>query len=207
MTLAQRQALGPLERDWSSIDGTRQQKWLDVASRFDKLPPDDRERVQQRMADWSRMSPDERSRARLNYQELRIETAPDERQSRWESYQALPESQRRELAKRANAAPSQQTPTTKPARLDGTKSAVVTAPTSPQSLTRSVTPILVQTAPGATTRLVTQTPKPPMHQQAGLPKMTAKPGFVDPKTLLPRRGVQGAAVAAQADSPDNVKQQ
>lgn len=207
LTPAQRHALEPLERDWSRIDRNRQQKWLDVASRFDKLPSDDRERVQQRMADWSRMSPDERSRARLNYQELRSETGPDERQSRWQSYQALPESQKRELAKRANVAPAQQPQPTRAARIDGTKSAVVNAPNPLQASPKSVTPTLVQTAPGATTNLVTQVPKPPMHQQAGLPKMTAKPGFVDQKTLLPKRGMQGAAIAAQTDAPDTIKRQ
>jgi hypothetical protein len=52
----------------------------------------------------------------------------------------------------------------------------------------------VQRGAGATTNLVSKPAAPPLHQQAGLPKVAATPGFVDPATLLPRRGAQGAAV-------------
>lgn len=207
LSSAQREALAPLERDWPRIDAGRQKKWLDVAGRFEKLPVDERERVQQRMADWSRMSPDERSRARLNFQELRSASAPDELQSRWQTYQALPDSQKNELAKRASTPSAQTAPPVKPVRVDGTKSAVVKSPNPQLMRSTPVTPMLVQSAPGATTNLVSQPAKPPMHQQAGLPKMTAKPGFVDQKTLIPKRGMQGAAIAAQAEPFNPVQRQ
>jgi hypothetical protein len=42
--------------------------------------------------------------------------------------------------------------------------------------------------------------QPPAHQQTGLPKIAATPGFVDPVTLLPRRGPQGAA-AVEVPAP------
>jgi hypothetical protein len=45
-----------------------------------------------------------------------------------------------------------------------------------------------------------QTPLPPASIQHGLPKIAATPGFVDPATLLPRRGPQGAAVARNAQA-------
>jgi hypothetical protein len=54
----------------------------------------------------------------------------------------------------------------------------------------------VQRGAGATTNLVSKPPAPPLHQQAGLPKVAATPGFVDNATLLPQRGAQGAAVRA-----------
>ncbi len=204
LTVQQQQALAPLKGDWASIDAARQKKWLDVAGRFPSLEPQDRERVQQRMADWSRMTPQERGQARLNYQELR-QTPLDERQSRWEAYQALPESQKRELAKRANNTLVPQTHDAGRTREDGNKTAVLRTPSS-QTQLKAVAPTVVQTAPGATTNLVSRQAAPPLHQQSGLAKMAAKPGFVDPQTLLPKRGPQGAAVAVTAGQSDAPKQ-
>lgn len=63
---------------------------------------------------------------------------------------------------------------------------------------RPVAPTMVQATPGATTTLVTRPPAPPPHQQTGLPKIAATPGFVDSKTLLPKRGPQGAAAVRPA---------
>jgi hypothetical protein len=37
-----------------------------------------------------------------------------------------------------------------------------------------------------------------LHQQVGLPKVAATPGFVDAETLLPQRGAQGAAARSPA---------
>lgn len=197
LTASQREALSPLEKDWTRIDPARQQKWLEVAGRFPSMAVEERERVQRRMADWARMTPEERGRARLNYQELRLQTDAEERQTRWQAYQSLPETQRRELAKRANdtKALASRAAVVPPSRVDGVKSAVVKAP-APATVVKTVRPTVVQTAPGATTSLVSQRPTPPLHQQTGLPKMTAKPGFVDQRTLLPKRGAQGAAVAS-----------
>ncbi len=194
LTVQQQIALDPLKRDWQAIDPVRQLKWLDVAARYGNLSAPEQERVQQRMGEWARMTPDERSRARLNYQELRqIDSA--ERQTRWEAYRALPAEQRRALARQADAA------TTAPrAREDAAKSAIVPGRTAAQAL-QTVTPTVVQARPGASTNLISQSANPPAHQQTGLPKISAKPGFVDPHTLLPRRGVQGAAVAAMPEPP------
>lgn len=199
LTVQQQIALDPLKRDWQTIDPARQQKWLDVAARFGNLSAPEQERVQQRMGEWASMTPDQRSRARLNFQESRQIDA-EERQSRWQAYQALPADRRRELARQATT----QAPTTPRAREDAAKSAIVPArPAAPAP--QPVAPTVVQARPGASTNLMSQAPTPPAHQQVGLPKITAKPGFVDPHTLLPRRGVQGAAVAAKPE-PESPKQ-
>jgi hypothetical protein len=55
---------------------------------------------------------------------------------------------------------------------------------------------VIQARPGATTTLVSKPPTPPVHQQIGLPKITASPSFVDKATLLPIRGPQGAATVS-----------
>ena len=55
---------------------------------------------------------------------------------------------------------------------------------------------MIQAGPGATTTMVSKLPTPPPHQQIGLPKIAASPGFVDRATLLPQRGPQGAAAVS-----------
>ena len=99
LTPQQRSALLPLERDWSSLDAPRKTKWLEVAARFPAMPVADQKRVQERMAEWARMTPSERGRARLSFQESK-QFSPEQKQAHWEAYQALPDNERRALADR-----------------------------------------------------------------------------------------------------------
>lgn len=197
---AQQQALAPLQRDWSSIDPIRKQKWLEVSARFPSMPADERARVQQRMAHWARLTPAQRTRARMQYQEVR-QLPAEERQARWEAYRALPEEERKTLAQRAKpVARPAPAPATKNPRPDSVKrNMVVTHAAAPK---RAVAPTVVQAKPGATTTSMATRVAPPAHNQAGLPKIAATPGFVDPATLLPRRGPQGAAVRSAAAATD-----
>lgn len=195
LTPAQRSALAPLQTDWSSIDASRKAKWLEIAGRYKGLPPEDQQRLQARMTEWSRLSPAERGRARLTYQETKQLPAQD-RQAQWQAYQALPESQRQELASRAKP----EAPAAKASASNGksepgpsTKRGAVSGTAQPTKPANSVGPTVVQAAPGATTTLVTRQPAPSPHQQTGMPKIAAPPGFVDSTTLLPKRGPQGAA--------------
>jgi hypothetical protein len=209
---AQREALKPLQQEWPTIDAARKQKWVQIADRMPNMPPDERARVQARMGEWSRLTPAQRSEARLQYQEAKQVPLPD-RRSRWEAYQALSPQEKSELAARAAAARGAPPPAADGARgatvpirngdrPPGTrngeatfhaKSNIVPNPayaTPP----RPVSPTVVQAAPGATTTLITRRPAPPPHQQTGMPKIAATPEFVNKTTLLPQRGPQGAAV-------------
>jgi hypothetical protein len=192
LTPAQRSALAPLERDWAGIDAPRKQKWLDIAARMPKMPADERQRVQQRMHEWTKLSPQERGQARLHYQEAR-QITPQERQQRWEAYQALPPEQRQQLADRAK--PVKPAASKNGAREAAPKSNLVPNPAD-AARPRAVGPTVVQGKPGATTTLITKQPAPPAHQQTGLPKIAATPDFVDRTTLLPQKGPQGAATRA-----------
>jgi len=200
LTPAQRSALAPLQNDWASIDAPRRAKWIDIAGRFQKMPPDEQKLMQTRMTEWSRLTPKERGRARLTFQEVK-QLPHDERRDRWQAYQALPESQRQALAARANHAAARRNGGTKPSPQPGSKHNIVANPSLAPNRSRTVAPTVVQAAPGATTTLVTRRANPPAHQQAGLPKIAGAPGFVDRNTLLPRRGPQGAAVRAAGPVP------
>ena len=200
----QRTILAPLERDWGSIDAPRKAKWVEVASRFPTMPATDQQRVQERMAEWARMTPAERGSARLSFQETK-QMSPEQKQARWEAYQALPDEQRKALATRAKpgddrahgagSASSGAAPSAKPAGIIG-KPASAAPATAPVLQAKPVTPTLVQTKPGATTTLMTTPVEPPVHHRPGQPKIAAQPGQVNPSTLLPQRGPQAAASAA-----------
>ena len=183
----QQAALAPLASDWASLDVVRRSKWVDIAARLPSMAPTERERMQQRMAEWARMSPSERAQARVNFQEAR-QLSPGERQSRWDSYQSLPVEERREWADRMPPTASR-----KPPSGEIGKSNVVPTP-GERAAAKTVAPTVIQGAPGATTTLISRPATPPLHQQPGLPKVTATPEFVDSATLLPKRGAQAAAV-------------
>lgn len=190
LTPSQRAALSPLALKWSTIDATRRQKWLELAARFPSMPAEERERVQQRMTAWAALSPADRARARMQFEETR-QISPAERQALWERYAALPDEERQRLARSATT-PAPATKAAAPA-----KSNVVQV-SAAQPAPRGAAPTAQQAKPGATTVPFGTRPAPPPHHQAGLPKIVATPAFVDPATLLPLRGPQGAAVHAEA---------
>lgn len=196
---AQKQALAPLERDWPTIDSQRRAKWLEVAARYPSLSPDERTRLQERMSAWARLTPAERSRARLQFQATR-QLPKDERQAQWEAYQALPAEQKQALAQKAKPSPRAVGPVaTAPAPGEAAKRNLVQPTAAPQA--RAVSPTVQRAGPGATTRpMSSKAPLPPAHHQAGLPKIAATPNFVDPATLLPKRGPQGAATRTAAST-------
>lgn len=202
LTAPQRQALAPLERDWANLDAAQKLKWVELAQRFPQLSAAERTRIQDRMADWARMTPAERGQARLRYLQAR-RAAPDGRGARWEDYQALPSEQKEKLAARAVPPATSGSVAARPAAngkpQGSVKSNLVTSPAFPLP-PKPVAPTVIQARPGATTTLVSKQPAPPAHQQVGLPKIAASPGFIDKYTLLPQRGPQGAATLSVNDA-------
>jgi hypothetical protein len=202
LTPAQRAALKPLERDWSTIEADRKRKWMDIAARMPGMPPDQRERVQARMTEWARLSPEERGQARLRYQESK-DVSPSDRKADWEAYQALPPERKRQFQARAvpppPAAPKAPAAPRNNDKVQA-KSNIVPNPAY-AAPPKPVAPTVVQAQPGATTSLISKRPTPPAHQQTGMPKIAATPDFVDKTTLLPRRGPQAAATRGPASAP------
>ena len=203
LNAAQQSVLAPLRRDWSTIDATRKQKWLELAGRFSAMPEAERQRIQARMTAWARMTPDERGRARLQFQESRQFSA-EERQSRWEAYQALPDDERKALAQRPKVTDATASRTRPSADLADPKSNIV--PPGRLAVAKPVAPTVLQAKPGATTTLMSTKQAPPAHQQAGMPKIVASEGFVNPHTLLPERGPQGAAMRPVANPAADLPQ-
>lgn len=212
LTASQRAALKPLERDWSGIDASGKSKWLELSSRVPSMSSDERTRIHARMSDWAKLSPQERGRARLNFEEAKQLPTKD-RQARWEAYQALPPERKRELAARTEPYPpgvaghSTRRTGVAGVRADSADTLKREVPQGKSNIVpnpafaappKPVAPTIVQAHPGATTTLISKRPSPPSHQQTGLPKIAATPEFVDKSTLLPQRGPQGAATRPAA---------
>jgi hypothetical protein len=205
LTPAQQSALAPLKKDWQTIDGPRKQKWLEIAARLPTMPVEEQQRIQERMTEWARMTPEERGRTRMQFQEAR-QISPQERQARWDAYMALPADERRALANSAKTVPKAsnatvRTPAGEPTPAGATKSVqknnIVTAP-STAAVAKTVAPTVVQAKPGASTTLISKTASPPPHAQIGQPKIIAGQDQVNRSTLLPQPGPHGTAAAASA---------
>jgi Protein of unknown function (DUF3106) len=209
LSAAQREALKPLEREWATIDSERKQKWLAIAAKFPSMSAPEKTRVQARMADWAKLSPQERGVARQQFQAAK-RVAPQDRPSQWEAYQALSPEQKKQLAARAVApvAPVRPSDLRQPGSpaVRGEKPGPAQAKTNivpnPAYAVQAtpVNPMALQAQPGATTTSIDRRAAPPLHQQTGMPKIAASQGFVDKTTLLPKRGPQGAATRSAAAS-------
>jgi Protein of unknown function (DUF3106) len=213
LSAAQKQVLSPLADQWQRMDAMSQEKWLRVADRYPSLPAASQQRVMNRMQKWARLPDSERGQARVRYQQAR-QLSPQELQERWQAYQALSPEERQDLARvglrKKNPVLLQDTQTGPPEMAqmqtrqqrtdDGAgKRTLVPAPTG--AAPAAVAPAMVKAGPGATTSLVNQTATPPLHQHTGLPKINTSQGFVNPQTLLPLRGPQGAGMTPVVNKP------
>jgi hypothetical protein len=174
---AQKAALAPLQRDWAQFDADRKMRWLQLAQKYESMSPSERQRVQTRMTEWSRLTPEERSRARSQYQQAREFGARD-KQENWEAYQALPPDAKRDLARQSLADHSA-------AEKAGARRPKRSAGASDSPTPAAVAPAVIQGKPGASTTLITDAkaaPPPPPK------KLVAPPGQVDKSTLLPKAG-------------------
>ncbi|MEO6279216.1 DUF3106 domain-containing protein [Roseateles sp.] len=187
LTPKQQALLAPLERDWADISDSQRSKWLSATPTLATMSGDEIKRVHDRIRDWTRLSGSERVNARIGFQVARQVTA-EQRQARWEAYQALPLAERQALADRGIA--RRQAQAAVPARAPKSLAAQAKSnivPAAPKLV--APTPVagsLVQAKPGATTVLMTRGTALPDHQSAGQTKVIADPALVDPKTLLPR---------------------
>lgn len=186
LTPKQQALLAPLERDWPEIAESQRSKWLSATPTLATMSGEEIKRVHDRMRDWARLSQADRLNARISFQVTR-QLTPEQRQARWEAYQALPAEERRALAEKARA--RRQAQAGAPARR--AKAIAAPAPAQAASAPRLAPPTLVtgslvQAKPGATTVLITRDLAARGRRAAVPLKLAPEPGRLDPKTLLPR---------------------
>ena len=161
--------------------------------------PLEQARVQDRMTQWAAAP---KHAAKPACDSSRPDNSPQERQQKWEAYQALSAEDRHALAQKARR---KQHPVLLADDVAGPReqSQVFSGRTlwrrfrkkiecGPHDLSSapgptSASPSLVKASRGATTTLVNERTTPPMHQQTGCPKLPQPRGFVDPKPCCPER--------------------
>ncbi len=94
---AQQQALAPLANEWDKLDSLRKNKWLAIGNRYATMKPTEQQRMQERMHDWVKLTPEQRRIARESYARAK-KLNPEQKSAQWEQYQQLPEEQKKKLA-------------------------------------------------------------------------------------------------------------
>ena len=100
LTPIQKEALGPLQPQWDTLDAERKKKWLEVASRYPQLSPEGKQRFHERMPGFANLTPAQREIARANFRKA-YELSLEQRQSVVEQYTQLPDDKKQALAAQA----------------------------------------------------------------------------------------------------------
>lgn len=100
LTPAQRQALAPLAAEWDQLDAIRKKKWLEIAARYAQMGQEEQQRLQDRMREWAKLTPEQRRVARESYARAKKLDA-GQKSAKWELYQSLPEEEKQKLAAKA----------------------------------------------------------------------------------------------------------
>lgn len=88
LTPQQHVALAPFASQWDSFSDERKRKWLKIAARFPRMSPEAQKRLQERMTEWVRMTPEQRRVARENYL-VSKDLSAQAREKAWKAYQQL----------------------------------------------------------------------------------------------------------------------
>ena len=113
LTAAQQRALQPLAASWTGISEGQKRKWLALSRNFAELPPPEQGKLHARMGAWVALSASERNQARMNFAEVK-NLSLDDKQAKWDAYQALTEEERRKLAQQAPRVAGGAAPAVKP---------------------------------------------------------------------------------------------
>jgi len=93
----QQQILAPLESDWDYMLPDSRKKWIQVANIYPRMSGQDQQRLQSRMASWSKLSQKERRLARENYLSS-LKFPAEKKAEAWTAYQKLSDEQKKKLA-------------------------------------------------------------------------------------------------------------
>jgi hypothetical protein len=124
LTPTQQQTLAPLGASWRSLSEPHKRKWIALAENYPKMNPAEQAKLRGRMTEWAALSPQQRTLARLNFEETK-KVAPSDKKAAWEAYQALPPQEKKRLAADAREVKPPPPPT-----------AAAVKPVSPQRLAR-----------------------------------------------------------------------
>ena len=108
LTPAQQQTLAPLVSSWNTISEPQKRKWLEISKNYASMLPEEQAVLNSRMKEWAVLSPQQRAQARLNFgktKELSRQLTPEEKNAKWQAYQALSPEEKQRLAAKASPQP------------------------------------------------------------------------------------------------------
>ena len=180
LTPAQQHTLAPLAPEWDQMEPLRRQKWLGIIKRYASMNADEQTRVQERMREWVKLTPEERRQVRQNFARAK-KIDPSQKNTQWESYQQLSDDEKKELAAKAAVKPQ-----------------VANLPTAAQSKMKTVAPIkpLVVTENGSANAPALPPPAPLLPPASNVaPPASGAAGSA--------AGVNGSSNAASAAASGN----
>jgi hypothetical protein len=104
LTPAQQVALAPLAGEWDSMDGQRKEKWIAIGNKYARMSPAEQSRIQDRMRDWIKLTPEQRRTVRQSYASTKKWDA-DQKSAQWQQYLQLSDEQKEQLAKQKLSRP------------------------------------------------------------------------------------------------------
>jgi Protein of unknown function (DUF3106) len=150
LTVQQQIALRPLAPGWDTISEAQKRKWLEISKGYPSLTPEGQSIMHSRMTEWVSLSAQQRAQARLNFaktKELSKELTTEEKQAKWQTYQALSAEEKQKLAAKASAKPAGAATAVKPVAPQ--KLTVIPPPQIPR-VTQSAPPKAASTPTAAT---------------------------------------------------------
>jgi hypothetical protein len=145
LTPEQQQTLQPLAGEWNSLDASRRTKWIGIAKRYPAMTETEQKRVQTRMADWVKLTPDQRRDAREQYRKIG-KLPPAKREAvtqQWAEYQQLPADVKKNLAAETKKKPDKIEPRSRSKTAQAKKPPAVSEPQGPAPALSSVIPTSV----------------------------------------------------------------
>ena len=142
LTPEQQQTLQPLAGEWNSLDAAKRGKWIGIAKRYPAMTEIEQKRVQTRMSDWVKLSPDQRREAREQFRKIG-KLPPGKREvvsQHWEEYQLLPADVKRTLAAESKKKPESIEPRGRAKTAQSKKPPVTAEPHTPSPAMSSVIP-------------------------------------------------------------------
>jgi hypothetical protein len=176
LTQNQQTALAPLADQWAELSPDQQTNWLAVSRRYPHMSPGDQQILQAHMTEWAALTPRERNLARFDFNTINSSLSGKERRAKWEEYRALPDAEKKRLAKNRRASRG---------------AAPALHPPPPGQLIKPPVLAMPQTAPAT----------PPPVGVYNAPLHTPRVAIpADHDTLLPRRVQQARAAPSPAQS-------
>lgn len=87
LSAIEQRTLQPLRATWSTLTAEEQDKWRLIVDRFQARPRHIQRRLAARIAEWARLTPQQRAHARLNFLVLAKRYNPRQRKEQWQAYQ------------------------------------------------------------------------------------------------------------------------